>query len=106
MRKRITAARRVVVKLGSNTLGAEGGGLDVACVTGLAGEIVEARRAGLEIVIVSSGAILAGRGRLGVNGKNSELDIAAKQALAWLSGRLRVLRRPQMAASGWTRSRL
>ncbi|NLH47183.1 MAG: glutamate 5-kinase [Myxococcales bacterium] len=91
MRKRIANARRVIVKLGSSTIGAPHGGLDVACITGLAGEIVAARRAGVEIVIVSSGAILAGRGKLRITTPNSQLDVVAKQAIAAV-GQVEIMR--------------
>lgn len=55
---------RVVVKIGSGALSGGGGGLDAAVLRRLAGDAADARAAGREVVIVSSGAILAGRERL------------------------------------------
>ncbi len=57
-------AKRVVVKLGSGVLSAGGAGLDSATLRRLAADGAAARGAGWEVVVVSSGAILAGRERL------------------------------------------
>ncbi len=60
-------ARRMVVKLGSQVLTrADGGGLDRAVFEGLARDVAELRRRGIEVVVVSSGAVAAGLGRLGL----------------------------------------
>ncbi|MCZ7586745.1 MAG: glutamate 5-kinase [Deltaproteobacteria bacterium] len=92
MRSRIKTARRVVVKLGSHVLSGPQGGFDVACVTSLAGEIVRARADGREVVIVSSGAILAGRQKLGLAADRSRaLDVTAKQAIAAV-GQVEIMR--------------
>ncbi len=56
--------KRVVVKLGSGVLSAGGGGLDAATLRRLAADVDAARAQGWEVVVVSSGAILAGRERL------------------------------------------
>lgn len=64
-RRLVKGARRFVVKLGSRVLsGAQDGGLDPATIRRVARELARARAAGHEPVIVSSGAILAGRERL------------------------------------------
>lgn len=57
-------APRVVVKVGSGVLSGGGAGLDGATVRRLAGEVAAARAAGREVIVVSSGAILAGKERL------------------------------------------
>lgn len=57
--------RRVVAKVGSSLLTTPAGGLDVARIRGLSAQIARARADGREIVLVSSGAIAAGMGRLG-----------------------------------------
>jgi glutamate 5-kinase len=61
----VAAARRLVVKVGSSLVTAEGRGIDHAAVARWAEEIAELRRTGKEIVLVSSGAIAEGMRRLG-----------------------------------------
>ena len=56
--------KRVVVKLGSGVLSAGGGGLDASTLRRLAADVAAVRSGGWEVVVVSSGAILAGRERL------------------------------------------
>ena len=65
------ASNRVVVKLGSGVLSGGGAGLDAATLRRLAAEVAQARAAGRELVLVSSGAILAGRERLALKGRPS-----------------------------------
>ncbi|HBB40454.1 MAG: glutamate 5-kinase [Deltaproteobacteria bacterium] len=73
-------ARRVVVKVGSRVVTADGGGLDGDRIQALAGEIAELRAAGREPLLVSSGAVAAGWGRLGLRGRPHSL--AESQAAA------------------------
>ncbi|HVN35041.1 MAG TPA: glutamate 5-kinase [Casimicrobiaceae bacterium] len=80
MTMRATAARRLVVKVGSSLVTDEGRGLDHAAVGRWATQIAELRRAGNEIVLVSSGAIAEGIRRLGWSRRPSsihELQAAA-----------------------------
>ena len=71
--------RRAVLKVGSSLL-AGSGGLDPTHARLLAGFIGNARAQGREIVLVSSGAVAAGRGRIGDAGNG----IVQRQALAAL----------------------
>ena len=76
----VTAAQRLVVKVGSSLVTNEGRGLDHAAIGRWAGEIAELKRAGKEIVLVSSGAIAEGMARLGWNTRPAtipELQAAA-----------------------------
>ena len=57
--------RRVVVKLGSNLLAGPDRGLDLDCMASLVRQIAEIRRDGMEVVLVSSGAMASGREILG-----------------------------------------
>ena len=75
----LPAWRRAVLKVGSSLL-AGGGGLDPVHARGLAGFIAAARAQGREVVLVSSGAVAAGRGRIGAAGNG----IVQRQALAAL----------------------
>jgi glutamate 5-kinase len=77
-----------VIKIGSRVLTA-GGGLNLARIAAIVGEVSRLRTAGRQVVIVSSGAIAAGRTALGL----SELrrTIPQKQAAAAV-GQTRLMR--------------
>lgn len=75
--------RRAVLKVGSNLLAADGGGLTARHAEVLARFIESSRRAGRQVVLVSSGAVAAGRAQLRVHAPAGS-DIAARQALAAL----------------------
>jgi len=79
-RAQVTSARRVVVKVGSSSLTTTGGSIDPAQVTALVDALVSARSRGVEVVLVSSGAIAAGLSPLGLSRRPSGL--AAQQAAA------------------------
>jgi glutamate 5-kinase len=80
-RRKIAAARRIVVKVGSAVLSRPDGiGFDRQVVAGLARQIAAVRSLGREVVLVSSGAILAGNQALRRPAEQS--SIAVKQALA------------------------
>ncbi len=65
MRDKVTGARRWVVKIGSALLTADGRGLDRAAMAVWVEQMVALRAAGVELVLVSSGAVAAGMSRLG-----------------------------------------
>ncbi|MBF0674989.1 MULTISPECIES: glutamate 5-kinase [unclassified Pseudomonas] len=65
MRNKVTGARRWVVKIGSALLTADGKGLDRAAMDIWVAQMVALREAGVELVLVSSGAVAAGMDRLG-----------------------------------------
>ena len=76
----VASAKRIVVKVGSSLVTDAGRGLDHAAVARWAEEIAELKRAGREIVLVSSGAIAEGIKRLGWRTRPSamhELQAAA-----------------------------
>ena len=71
--------KRVVVKIGTNTL-SKGGRVDTAYVGRIAKQICGLIRSGREVVIVTSGAIGMGAGRLGLTGRVKETKM--RQACA------------------------
>lgn len=74
-------SRRIVVKVGSAVLTDEHGiALDV--IENIAREITFLRESGREVILVSSGAVAAGRARVEFNNGGSGLGIKQKQALA------------------------
>lgn len=89
MRKTIfTAIRRVVIKVGSGVI-SDDRGLDLAMLASVAEGICELRRRGYEVVLVSSGAVAAGKGDLGIVGRPRTIPL--KQAAAAI-GQSRLMR--------------
>ncbi len=80
VRQAVTGARRVVVKVGSSSLTSGTGGLDPARMRQLVDVLAKARAAGIEVVLVSSGAIAAGLAPLGLPRRPRAL--AVQQAAA------------------------
>lgn len=55
---------RITIKIGSNVLTRQDGSLDVTRMSALVDQIVSLRRAGHEIILVSSGAVASGRSEM------------------------------------------
>jgi glutamate 5-kinase len=79
-RSSVTAARRVVVKVGSSSLTTAAGGIDPDRVRALVDVLAGVRERGAEVVLVSSGAIAAGLAPLGH--RRRPRGLAAQQAAA------------------------
>ncbi|QTE28639.1 glutamate 5-kinase [Pengzhenrongella sicca] len=73
-------APRIVVKVGSSSLTGEDGRLDTAALGALVDVLAARRAAGGQVVLVSSGAIAAGIGPLGLGARPR--DLATAQAAA------------------------
>src|SRR3990172_6855557 len=71
---------RIVAKLGTNVLTAGTDRLDMDVMASLAGQVARLRKAGAELLVVTSGAIAAGRHRLGVSRDRKEMPF--RQMLA------------------------
>ncbi len=71
---------RIVIKVGTSTLAHAGGRLNIRRVELLCKVLSDLKNAGNEIVLVSSGAIGMGVGKLGLNGRPE--DMPGKQAAA------------------------
>lgn len=71
---------RIVIKIGTSTLAHSTGRINIRRVDELCKVISDLKNAGNEIIMVSSGAIGMGVGKLGLGGKPS--DIPTKQAAA------------------------
>jgi glutamate 5-kinase len=78
--ERVAAARRVVVKVGSSSLTTAEGGIDPMRVRRLVAVLADARSRGVEVVLVSSGAIAAGLAPLSL--KRRPRALPAQQAAA------------------------
>lgn len=76
----LRSVRRMVVKVGTRILSGDDSSLDVAFVDGLMAQVAEVRSKGVEVAIVSSGAVGAGMGTLGLKTRPTKLDVL--QAMA------------------------
>jgi glutamate 5-kinase len=89
MRKSLLAhVKRVVVKIGSGVI-SNHAGLEPDQVAAIAADVCVLLKRGLEVIIVSSGAVAAGKGKLGIDARS--LTIPQKQACAAL-GQTRLIR--------------
>jgi glutamate 5-kinase len=76
----LTAARRVVVKVGSALLVGDDGAANAAWLTDFAADLARLRARGQQVLVVSSGAVALGRRRLGLGRR--ALTLPEKQAAA------------------------
>jgi glutamate 5-kinase len=83
----LKSARRLVVKIGSSLLVAEGGEVRRAWLDTLADDVARCRERGQDVILVSSGAIAVGRSQLGLAGNRLRLE--EKQAAA-ATGQIRL----------------
>ncbi|MBU2720385.1 glutamate 5-kinase, partial [Acidithiobacillus ferridurans] len=65
MSRNLKTAQRWVIKIGSSLLTNNGQALDLAAIEAWVTQILVLRRQGIELVLVSSGAVAAGMERLG-----------------------------------------
>ncbi len=89
---RLSAARRLVVKIGSALLVGGDGAPRAAWLAGLAADIADLAREGRQALVVSSGAIALGRGQLGLG--SGALPLEQAQAAAAVG--------QQRLAAAWT----
>lgn len=79
-RELISKVHRIVVKVGSSSLTQPSGQLDPFCMSKLVSDIVKVLDSGIDVVLVTSGAVAAGTGRLGL--KEGPRNMPEKQAAA------------------------
>ena len=72
--------RRIVAKLGTNLLTAGGEQLDLAMMSSLVGQVAHLHQEGAEVILVTSGAIAAGRQQL--NACKGQRDAPSRPVLA------------------------
>lgn len=75
-RKLVHDAHRIVIKIGSSSLTRADGGLDLNRLDYVAGYVAELVEKGKQVVVVSSGAIAAAMGPLGLQGRPRTLAMA------------------------------
>ena len=79
-KKYLGEIKRIVVKIGSSSLTSQNGGLDIANMKKFTGEVSAVASSGIEVIIVTSGAIAAGLKYLNI--VHRPKDINALQAAA------------------------
>jgi glutamate 5-kinase len=79
--KRLKSARRLVIKVGTSTVTAAEGGLCAERVVPIVQSIARLMKEGRQVVLVSSGAVGLGRGRLGLHPSRLH-DLVTMQACA------------------------
>lgn len=71
----LNKARRWVIKVGSSLVTNNGLGLDRAAIAGWAEQLVALRKAGNQVVLVSSGAVAEGVARLGLETRPAQIHL-------------------------------
>ncbi len=100
MRKIVfSSVKRIVVKIGSGVISDESG-LDLAILEAIGADISALIERGYEVVVVSSGAVAAGKGDLGIKGRPRTIPL--KQAAAAI-GQSRLIRAYRDSALGRSR---
>jgi glutamate 5-kinase len=76
----MNALKRIAIKVGSNVLTRKDGALDLTRMSSLVDQIAELHRKGLEIILISSGAVASGKSEIKTKGKLD--DVSARQLYA------------------------
>ena len=82
--------KRIALKIGSNVLTRRDGTLDITRMSSLVDQIAELHRNGLEIILISSGAVASGRSEIQVKGK---LDNVSARQLYSAVGQAKLINR-------------
>jgi len=82
--------KRFALKIGSNVLTRKDGTLDITRMSSLVDQIAELHRNGLEIIIISSGAVASGRSEIQIKGK---LDNVSARQLYSAVGQAKLINR-------------
>ncbi len=80
--------RRIAVKIGSNVLTRPDGTLDVTRMSALADQITQLHKAGVEIILISSGAVASGRSVLK---SSKKLDVVEQRQLFSTVGQAKLI---------------
>lgn len=80
--------QRIVIKVGSNVLTRDDGKLDITRMSALTDQIAWLRGRGIEVILVSSGAMASGRGEVSVSRK---LDSVAQRQLFSALGQAKLI---------------
>jgi glutamate 5-kinase len=82
--------KRIAVKIGSNVLTRKDGTLDLSRMSSLVDQVAELHRNGMEIILISSGAVASGRSEITAKGK---LDNVSARQLYSAVGQAKLINR-------------
>ena len=85
--------KRVTIKIGSNVLTRRDGTLDFTRMSALVDQVASLRDAGMEVVLVSSGAVASGRGELRDSVDAAGLDAVSARQLFSAVGQAKLINR-------------
>lgn len=83
--------KRIVIKVGSNVLTRKDGTLDVTRMSALVDQIAQLRQEGIEVILVSSGAVASGRNELKLS--EHRLDTTSQRQLFSAVGQTKLINR-------------
>lgn len=83
--------KRIVIKVGSNVLTRTDGTLDVTRMSALVDQIAQLRQKGIEVILVSSGAVASGRSELKLS--EHRLDTTSQRQLFSAVGQAKLINR-------------
>jgi len=75
MRNRVKQTKRWVVKVGSSLVTNNGSGLDLSAIEDWAGQLVALQKQGIQLVLVSSGAVAEGVARLELKARPKQVQL-------------------------------
>ena len=81
---------KIAVKIGSNVLTRKDGTLDVTRMSALVDQVAELYKSGIEVILVSSGAVASGRSEIGLSKK---LDSVSQRQLFSAVGQAKLINR-------------
>ncbi len=84
---------RITVKIGSNVLTRPDGTLDITRMSAIVDQVAQLRRMGVEVTMVSSGAMACGRGLMRGRCDERQLDAVAARQLYSAVGQAQLMRR-------------
>ena len=79
---------RIAVKIGSNVLARKDGTLDVTRMSALVDQVAELRKAGVEVILISSGAVASGRSEIKPSKKIRQCGAKATFSRRWGQAKL------------------
>ena len=69
-----TENKRITIKIGSNVITRSDGSLNITQISSLVDQVAYLHKKGIEVILVSSGAVAAGRSEISVSNKLDSVD--------------------------------
>lgn len=88
MKEKAIKRNRIVVKIGSSVLTRADGTLDITRMSAIVDQVIELRKSGIEVILVSSGAVASGKSALK---PKTKLDIVSTRQLFSSIGQVKLI---------------